>query len=233
MSLPSIHPEARRHPQTSLLVWHDLVPTRKQVWFDTTLAEFRGQLAQLEKAGARPISLAALETWLTTGKNPPPKKAILLCFDDNTLGIYEHAFPELMRRGWPFAVSVHTAYVGVTTGKAHNTWEQLRAMAQGGATLVSQTHSHPPDLRTFSEAKLAKELALSKASLGKHAGAVPRFVTYPSGKWDTRVAEAAQKAGYTLGLTEDFGYAERSPHCLGVNRFSTHRRWAEALAALR
>lgn len=232
MSLPAVHPEARRSPHTCLLVWHDLVPAEKLVWFDTTLTEFRHQLAQLERAGARPISLSALETWLTTGKNPPPKKAVVLCFDDNTLGIFEHAFPELQKRGWPFVVSAHTAFVGVTTGKVHGTWEQLQAMAQGGATIVSQTHSHPPDLRTFSPAKLDKEMTLSKVSMQKHLGVAPRSVTYPSGKWDTRVAEAALRAGYQLGLTEDFGAAESSPHRLGLHRYSTHRRWAEALAAL-
>ena len=120
----------------------------------------------------------------------------------------------------------------VQTGKAHCDWSELKAMAQGGATIVSQTHSHPPDLRTFSEAKLAKEFALSRASMAKHLGVTPRYVTYPSGKWDERVARAAQAAGYTLGLTEDFGWAEKSPHCLGINRYSTHRRWAEALQAL-
>ena len=203
------------------------------MWFDTSLAEFHVQLAQLEKAGAKPISLAALERWLTLGTKPPPPGAVVLCFDDNTRGIYEHAFPELQKRGWPFVVSVHTAFVGVTTGKAHCTWEQLQAMAQGGATLVSQTHSHPPDLRLFSDTRLDKELMLSKASLKKHLGIAPRCITYPSGKWDARVAMAAQHAGYVLGLTEDFGYAERSPHLLGIKRFSTHRRWSEALAAIK
>ena len=105
-------------------------------------------------------------------------------------------------------------------------------MAQGGATIASQTHSHPPDLRPFSDTKLAKEFTLSRASMAKHLGSPPRYVTYPSGKWDSRVAQAAQAVGYTLGLTEDFGLAEKSPHCLGINRYSTHRRWAEALRAV-
>lgn len=227
-----IHAQARRLPRTTLLVWHDVVSQEKLVWFDTTVTEFRAQLTQLEKAGAKPVSLVALEHWLTTGTKPPPRGAVVLCFDDNTAGIYEHAFPELRKRGWPFVVCAHTAFVGVSTGKAHCTWEQLQELAQGGATIVSQTHSHPPDLRMLSASKLEKEMALSKASMKKHLGLVPRYVTYPSGKWDARVAQAAQRAGYVLGLTEDFGHAERSPHLLGLNRFSTHRRWKEALVAI-
>jgi poly-beta-1,6-N-acetyl-D-glucosamine N-deacetylase len=233
MSLARIHPSARKVPRTLLLVWHDIVPSEKLVWFDTTVAEFQAQLAALERAQARPVALSAVERWLTVGGSPPPEKSVVLCFDDNTQGIFDFAFPELKRRGWPFVVSAHTAFVGVKTGKDHCDWAELKAMARGGATIVSQTHSHPPDLRSFSAAKLIKEFALSKASMQKHLGSMPRYVTYPSGKWDTRVATAAQAAGYTLGLTEDFGWAEHSPHCLGINRYSTHRRWAEVLAALR
>ena len=233
MSLPAIHSTARRSPRTHFLVWHDIVPSEKLVWFDTTIAEFQAQLAALERARVRPVALPAIERWLTVGQNPPPEKSVVLCFDDNTQGIFDFVFPELKKRGWPFVVSAHTAFVGVKTGKDHGDWAELKVMAQGGATIASQTHTHPPDLRSFSDAKLAKEFALSKASLAKHLGITPRYVTYPSGKWDARVAQAAQAAGYTLGLTEDFGLAERSPHCLGINRYSTHRRWTEAMLALR
>ena len=37
---------------------------------------------------------------------------------------------------------------------------------------------------------------------------------------------------YRLGLTEDHGYAETSPHLLGLKRYSTHRRFAEAVRAV-
>ena len=232
MSLPPIHLQARRTPRTLFLVWHDIVQSDKLVWFDTTIAEFVAQLTALEKAKALPVALPEIERWLTRGEKPPPERSVVLCFDDNTQGIFDFAFPELRKRGWPFVVSAHTAFVGVLTGKAHADWAELKAMAQGGATLASQTHSHPPDLRLFSDTKLAKEFTLSRASMAKHLGSPPRYVTYPSGKWDSRVAQAAQAAGYTLGLTEDFGLAEKSPHCLGINRYSTHRRWAEALRAI-
>jgi len=235
-SLPIVAPAARlqgiRHP-VSLLVWHDLVPADKLVWFDTTEQEFDAQLGHLSKAGARPISLDALHRYLTTGGPKPPPGAVVLCFDDNTRGIFEYVFPRLQRRGWPFAVSVHTKYVGVTTGKVHCTWEELRAMSMGGGQIVSQTHTHPPDLRTLSDAALAREMLLSRQILaGELMGQPPAYLTYPSGKWDRRVALAAATAGYRLALTEDQGSAETSPHLLGIHRYSTHRRWTEGLAAV-
>lgn len=232
-TLPTVHPSARRSPHTTVLVWHDIVPDTKLVWFDTTVREFEAQLAELAKVGASPTSLDALYTYLATGTNPPPKGACVLCFDDNTLGIYEYAFPLLKERGWPFVVSAHTAYVGVRTGKDHNTYDQLREMEQGGARVVSQTHTHPPDLRTLGDKALRREMWESKIRMEEELGRTARFVTYPSGKWDKRVALAAQEAGYRLGLTEDNGFAERSPHLLGLKRFSTHKRFAEAVRAVR
>lgn len=223
-------------PLATLLVWHDLVPAgRKQVWFDTTVPEFEAQMRRLGRAGARPITLDALYAYLAGEPNAPtpPAGAVVLCFDDNTRGIYEFAFARLVRRGWPFVVSAHTAYVGVRTGKNHNTWNDLRQMERGGAArVVSQTHTHPPDLRNLCDAALAREMQTSRAIMDRQLGRPTRFVTYPSGKWNRRVALAAQRAGYRLGLTEDFGAAETSPHLLGLHRYSTHKRFDEALAAI-
>ncbi len=236
LNLPPIHPAARRRAAafpTVVLVWHDIVPREKLVWFDTTIPQFEAQLAQLQRAGARPISLDALYAYLSRGTPVPPPGAVVLCFDDNTRGIFDHAFPRLSRRGWPFVVSAHTAYVGVRTGKDHNTWEQLRRMERsGGARVVSQTHTHPHDLRALSAAALDREMRVAKTRMDRALSRPTPFVTYPSGYWDRRVAEAAWRAGYRLGLTEDRGAAEASPHLLGLRRYSTHRRWNEAIKAI-
>jgi peptidoglycan/xylan/chitin deacetylase (PgdA/CDA1 family) len=234
--LPAIAPSAKTARRaTHVLVWHDLVPDgQKIVWFDTGIDEFARQLDMLDDAGAIPTTLDALYEYLRTGQNPLPARAVVFCFDDNTRGIYEHAFPELTRRGYPFVVSAHTKYVGVRTGKDHGTWENLREMEESGlARIVSQTHTHPPDLRKLSDDALRREMWESKIRHEENLGRTTRFVTYPSGKWDRRVAEAAAEAGYRLGLTEDHGSAESSPHLLGLHRWSTHKRFAEAVRAVR
>ena len=234
-TLPRVTPAARAAAPAVLLVWHDIVPTApKQVWFDTTAREFDAQLNRLARAGARPVSLDALHAVLSgiPGAALPPG-TVALCFDDNTRGIFEFAYPRLLRRVWPFVVSAHTAFVGVRTGKDHNTWDQLRQMERGGAArVVSQTHTHPPDLRALSDAALAREMTVSKALMDARLGRPTHFVTYPSGKWDRRVARAAHTAGYRLGLTEDHGTAQTSPYLLGLRRYSTHRRFDEALAVI-
>jgi peptidoglycan/xylan/chitin deacetylase (PgdA/CDA1 family) len=233
--LPSVHPSARRraadHP-TTLLVWHDIVAQDKLVWFDTTIAEFEAQVTQLAHAGIRPVGLDLLYRYLTSGAPALPPGAAVLCFDDNTVGIRKYAAPRLRQRGWPFAVSAHTAYIGKTTSKAHNDFEALKEMEAMGATIVSQTHTHPPDLRSLSDGALAREMTESKQRMEAGLGHAVTYLTYPSGKWDQRVALAAQAAGYRMALTEDYGAAETSPHLLGIHRYSTHRRFEDALRSL-
>ncbi|MGC4043972.1 MAG: polysaccharide deacetylase family protein [Armatimonas sp.] len=232
MSWP-ISPLARRTPRTTFLVWHDIVPSSKLVWFDTTIREFEAQLIRLEKAGARPQRLDTIQRWLMTGAGVPPERSVVLCFDDNTEGIFRYAFPILKKRGWPFVVSAHTAYVGVRTSKGHNTWQQLKVMEQGGGTIVNQTHTHPPDLRMLKEPMLLNEIVKARHLMATMLSHDVRYLTYPSGKWDTRVAQAAQKAGCLLALTEDYGRAETSPHLLGIRRYSTHKRFEEAVQQLK
>ncbi|MFM7320061.1 MAG: polysaccharide deacetylase family protein [Armatimonadota bacterium] len=228
-----IHPVARARPGLHFLVWHDIVARGKQVWFDTTRAEFAAQLERIAKAGGRPVSLEQARAWLVDGRGPLPAGAVVLCFDDNTVGIRDNGFALLRDRGWPFVLSVHTGYVGVRTGKDHNDWPALAEMVRGGATLSSQTVTHPPDLRTLSAKSLANEMTRSRETFAGKAGAIPFALTYPSGKWDLRVATAAVAAGYQLGLTEDHGVAETSPHALGVRRWSTHVRFDQAVDAIR
>lgn len=235
--MPTVLPPvtiAAKRSRTHFVVWHDIVPPgKKQVWFDTETEEFARQLDSLEAVGAEPVSLDAAYEHLRAGTRLAVRRPVVLCFDDNTAGIFEFAFPELARRGYPCAVSAHTKYIGVTTGKRHCTWEQLQEMeASGLARIVSQTHTHPPDLRTLTDAALRREMWESKIRHETEMGRTARFLTYPSGKWDTRVALAASEAGYRLGLTEDYGAAESSPHLLGIKRWSSHKRFAEAVRAI-
>jgi len=231
--LPALHPAARAAaPKLHFLVWHDIVARRKDVWFDTTRAEFAAQLERIEQVGGRAVSLEDARTWLLEGRGTMRAGSVVLCFDDNTMGIHRNGFPLLRERGWPFVLSVHTGYVGVRTGKDHNTWAMLGEMTAAGGTLASQTVTHPPDLRTLDARALEREMAASREAIERVAGTPPFALTYPSGKWDSTVARAAAAAGYLLGLTEDHGAADTSPHTLGIRRWSTHKRFDEAVDAI-
>ena len=66
---------------------------------------------------------------------------------------------------------------------------------------------------------LTRELAQSKRILEKETGQKVEFLAYPYGDYDTRVADAASKAGYEAALTCDFGRVRKGSDPLRMKRF--------------
>lgn len=215
-----------------MLVWHDVLPV-KDVYFDTTTADFAGQLDQIARGGFHVVTLAALRDHLTRGR-ALPSKPLVLTFDDNARGIYTNAFPLLRAHRFAATLFVHTNYVGKTTSKAHNSWDELRAMERAGMDVQSLTANHPPDLTKLSDADVTHEFALSKHALEVRLGRPIFAVVYPYDVYDARVERIAARAGYTLGLTEDHGNAADSASRLEVHRYSitVPERFAQALQAV-
>src|SRR6516162_7064859 len=104
-SLPQVAPTARRQ-YVAVLVWHDVLP-QKEVWFDTTLATFKAQLAEIKRRGFHVVTLDALMRYLLEGA-PLPPRSLALTFDDNTRGLYDNVFQHLKQYSYPAALFVHT-----------------------------------------------------------------------------------------------------------------------------
>ncbi len=216
-----------------VLTYHDVIASRQQpdaVWFDCTADEFEAQMRFLHDQGAAVITLAQLERHLTLGERLPDH-AIVLTFDDSYQGVYDHAVPVLKRYGYPYAVFVHTDYVGVRKGRPKMSWDELLTLDRSGqATIASHTRSHPADLGLLTTARQDDELQGSKKVLEDHLGHPVRFLSYPNGKANAAAFGRARQAGYTLGFMEEWGPVEQSPGILALNRYihiQLPRAWAE------
>ena len=205
-----------------ILTYHDVIASRRvpgAVWFDATAAEFETQIGSLLKRGVVPISLAKLHRHLTTGE-AVPERSVVITFDDNYQGFYDHAYPLIQRLKIPVAMFVHTDYVGVKSGRPKMTWNTLRELGAGGlVTIGSHSKSHPADLSQLSKAAQLEELAESKALLEAQLHHPVPFISYPNGKADATTWRIAREAGYTMGFMEEWTLAEASPDMLGINRY--------------
>ena len=232
LPLPVVHPKARGD-YSALLMWHDVVPKKKEVWFDTTVVELEAQFKAIKKAGLTPIRFDRLADHLEKG-TPVPPGSVVLTFDDNNLGLYQNLFPLLKKYRWPAVLFVHTDYVGVKTGKDHCTWGQLREMEKSGLVEVyPHTASHPPDLRKVNDKQLRRELVEARRKMETELGGSRPFFAYSEGHFDDRVARAVWKHGYRIAITEDWGAAERSRNLFVVNRYSMHKRAEQAVRDMR
>ncbi len=217
--------------ETPIIMYHDVLPD-KQVWFDMTTDEFTQQMNDLAAAGAHPVSLQELYDHLKSNK-PLPDHAIILTFDDCTLGHFTDALPILKQHGFHAIFFVQTASVGVTTEKKHMTWDQLRqAEATGLITVESHTVTHPEDITTLSDSDLDREMQESKQTLETKLGHPVPFLAYPSGHCDARIQQAAIRAGYIAAVTMDRGWAASPAQSYFLPRF-TPKRVPEIIAAWR
>jgi biofilm PGA synthesis lipoprotein PgaB len=206
-------------PSTYVVTFHDVVPTKKGVWFDTTVREFVGLLDSWERAGATFVSLEQLDARLTEGAELP-QDSILVTFSDGYRGVFELAWPVLRERRIPFVVFMHTGHVGSTSGRPKMDWRQLAELDRSGLGRVeSQTVSHPADLTQMPDEAVLREFRESRAALEKHLGRPVTALAYPNGKFDARVSALAQEAGYRLAFTEEPQRAEVSPDLWRVGRF--------------
>jgi len=227
----AIHPLAR-FSSVPVIMYHDVVAGRKDVWFDVTVAELRQHFDLIRSQGATPITLDQLYDHLTQG-SPLPSKPILLTFDDAYLGLYENAYPLLQEYNFHAAYFVQTGFVGVPTSKDHFTWEQMLEMqASGLVEFAPHTVNHPTDLRQMDDARLKRELEVSKQVLEERLGRPMHYFAYPTGFRDERVMEAMKVAGYKMSFTMDAGHAGQSPNLLEVKRFAPNQ-FREALLGAR
>jgi peptidoglycan/xylan/chitin deacetylase (PgdA/CDA1 family) len=84
-------------------------------------------------------------------------------------------------------------------------------------------------MRLLKEPQLRKELVQGRQSIEKHLGGSRRYFAYSNGFYDERVARAVQQTGYRLGITEDWGAAQRSRNLMMLRRYSMHKRADQAI----
>lgn len=137
----------------------------------------------------------------------PTTSSTVLTFDDGYASFLEYAYPVLVDLGLSATLFLPTAYIG-----RNNTWDysaiaqpcrhldfaELATLSRAGFSIQSHTHSHT-DLTRLTDLELSVELRKSKSALEEKLGVAVTEICYPFGRYNQRVEEAAQQAGYLRG----------------------------------
>ncbi len=143
---------------------------------------------------------------------------VLLTFDDGFASVARNALPELRRRGWGAVVFLIAASIGTTDDwdvrllgrpRMMMDWDDIYEWSAAGIEFGSHTMTHA-DLTALSDSALTAELGDSKGLLEIKLDHPVRFLSYPFGRHDERVRQAASEVGYeaafaTGGTTWDRG----------------------------
>ncbi|HKH44687.1 MAG TPA: polysaccharide deacetylase family protein [Thermoanaerobaculia bacterium] len=168
--------------------------------------DFAGFLDDLSTHGYRTLTLAAA----LQGK--PPRRSVVLTFDDGCRCFRDHAWPELQARDMTATLFVVSRELGGT-----NRWDRpadtpgeraeellgsgdLRRLAAAGVEIASHGRHHR-DLTECSDEELREELQGSRADLEAMLDVKVRTFCYPYGHVDDRVRAAAEAAGYLAAVS--------------------------------
>ncbi len=176
---------------------------------------FESHLRYLQEQGYTTISLRDLVYYLTRG-TPLPPKPIVLTFDDGYIDHYEHAFPLLKKYSFRGTFFIITDFI--TEGyPGYMTWAQIKELAESGMEIGSHSRNHP-DLSGKPLDYLVWQALGSKEAIEHHVGVTPRFVSWPSGRYDDQAIAVFRSAHFWGGVTTRQGMEQRSDRLFEMRR---------------
>ena len=194
-------------------------------------AAFRRQMNYLKRRGYQTIHLSE---WVdhVVNDHPVPPRPIVVTFDDGCRDSLFLAAQILDELGFTATVFMVSDRIGQT-----NIWDapkgepqfpllglnELRQLTVAGWEIGSHTRTHA-DLPTLSDEELAEELTGSKTKLEELLGQSVDSVAYPYGNLDSRVPDAARRAGYRCALSTRHGKNTEADDLFAMKRIIIKRR---------
>ena len=172
---------------------------------NTRMEQFSAQLDWLAANHYQVWPLPRIVDYLKEDK-PIPDHVVAITVDDAFQSFYEHAYPLLKARSWPFTVFVSTGAVGDKPSD-FMTWDELKEMARHGANYGDHTvdHAHLPfrlkgetDMAWADRVRADIEDAQTRlqTELGKDVNRSPKLFAYPYGEFSEELAKLVNGLGY-------------------------------------
>lgn len=153
-----------------------------------------------------------------------PEFTAAITFDDAYLSVYTEAFPVLQELNWPFTIFVTTGLLE-SNEQLYSTWNQIREMAEAGATIANHTVNHPYFLqRTEGDsesewlASISTEITLAEEKILQETGQSHRLLAYPYGEYEPRIQNLVQELGF-FGISQHSGPINHNSDFTALPRF--------------
>ena len=179
----------------------------KSLYVDKAL--FAWQMRGLNRGG---FSSASLDAWRVFSA-PDPARAVLT-FDDGSRTVLQHGMEELsVNRFTGIQFIVADAIGGVNHWDVRDNAEAADPLMDAndicewiaaGHEIGAHSLTHPR-LTEIPKDRAREEISASKKKLEDLFGIVIRHFCYPYGKWNQRVRDLVEEAGYETAVTLDFG----------------------------
>jgi peptidoglycan/xylan/chitin deacetylase (PgdA/CDA1 family) len=178
-------------------------------------ALFEQHLAYLQAEGYQSITLYDLLYHLAQGVRLP-ERPVIITFDDGYRDNYTNAFPLLQQYGFDatFFVLVEVTNQGEAE---YLTWDMMREMHAAGMDIECHARVHEY-LTDNDDDRLTWQVLGCREALESELGQRPRFISYPSGRFDERVAAFFASDHYWGGVTTQQGTLHSSGALFQIKR---------------
>lgn len=150
------------------------------------------------------------------------KKPIVITFDDGYRDVYTNAFPILKKYNLKANVYMISGWIN---GDVYMTEEMTKEMANSPLIEIGSHTVNHKALATLSDSEIETELKDSKSTLEKMVNKNIDVIAYPTGSYDSRVLNIAEKY-YKYGLSTNRG--KENPNNLNtykLNRIYVYRSY--------
>jgi peptidoglycan/xylan/chitin deacetylase (PgdA/CDA1 family) len=205
----------------SILMYHRFGETK----YPTTnirLEQFDAHLERLQNGDFTVWPLPRIVEYMQSGK-PLPDRTVAITIDDAYLSVYEEAWPRLKALNMPFTLFVATQPIDANR-YGYMTWDQIRELQSAGATIGSQTRTHP-HMHQISIEQSKSEIAKSNARFIAELGMRPALFAYPYGEYDMQVVQAVKDAGFTAAFGQNSGIAHGYNGFYELPRFAMNEQY--------
>ena len=187
------------------------------------LDQFDAHVAALASGRYKVLPLPEIVDALASGR-PLPDRAVAITIDDAYRSAYEEAWPRLRKARLPFTLFVATEPVEKGLPD-YMTWDQIRALRDGGVTIGGHSHSHS-HMADATPVENRKEIETSNRILARELGAAPALFAYPYGEASAAVIAVVKESGYKAAFGQHSGVATRTQPFFFLPRFSMNETYA-------
>lgn len=186
------------------------------------LDQFEAHLEEIRSGGFTVLPLPEVLERMRGGAELPDR-TVAITVDDAYASVYAEAWPRLKKAGLPFTLFVSTDAVdrGVP---GYMTWDQVRELKAAGATIGSQTASHPhlPDIE-LEQVKI--ELDRAAQRIADETGERPTLFAYPYGEYGSAIQRIVAGRGYVAAFGQQSGVAHAGSDRYGLPRFALNETY--------
>jgi len=159
-----------------------------------------------------------------------PAKVIAITFDDGYASVYEAALPILRRYRFPFTVFINTDRIGSVDFMS---WQQLRELSGGGATIANHTATHSHLVRKLAnesekqwQQRIKNEIKQAETIILQQLGKSPGFLAYPYGEYNHSLEQIVSQLGM-IAFAQHSGAFNSQVNWQVIPRFAFNQQYAD------